>query len=214
MSVGRYLRHRLGPAERAASELYRSLFVDLRALASTVVSLQAGLRVVEVGCGEGSFASALLDIDPGAEYLGVDPSPFAGRLFSGDARRVTFVSASLEAVLPSLAGRFDLCLLVDVLHHVPPPERPALLQQSVETLHPGGLLVVKDWEQRRDLATWASRIGDRHLTGDRHVRYFEAEELRELMDEAVPRSHTVVETRVPPRANNLLIVRRRPSPPR
>jgi SAM-dependent methyltransferase len=44
--------------------------------------------------------------------------------------------------LPFEEGSFDVCFAISVLHHVPPSERPALIDAMKLMVRPGGLLAI------------------------------------------------------------------------
>ena len=118
------------------------------------------LEVLDLGCGNGRFASFLCDRWRGDfSYLGVDSSPsllrIAREAFDG-ARQIRFAeldllpqdpSQPLTSPSPALpSGPFDLVVLFGLLHHVPGFEtRRALLAEAASRLRPRGLLVVTAW---------------------------------------------------------------------
>lgn len=209
VSLGSTVRQRLGPLQPVAADLYRAAFINLADLATTLASLQAGPRVLEVGCGEGALASHLARAIPSMQYLGIDPSPDAGRLYDGDPERAAFRSQRVEDLVASAPEPFDLAVVVDVLHHVPSPQQRSLLAATATLVRPGGLVAVKDWEAGRAPGTWAALLADRYITGDRHVRFHDLDSLRLLIADAVPGSELVLEARIPPRRGNVLFVRRK-----
>ena len=101
-------------------------------------------RVLDVGCGTGSLAQAILAAAPSAEVIGIDPSPafveyassrLAGRArFSiGDAQRLAFDDDS-----------FDACCALLVLNFI--PDRTKALDEMRRVVKPGGLLAAAVWD--------------------------------------------------------------------
>lgn len=106
--------------------------------------------VLDFGCGIGNLTRLLVDsfpvvhgYDPSSESVrlarertrpGVDPAPDE----PGAARHATFFDDT-EA-LPK--DHYGAAVLANVLHHVPPANRPGLLHTLRDVLAPGGKLVV------------------------------------------------------------------------
>lgn len=184
MSIGRLVRALLGPAEPAVGRLYRGAFFDLAEFADTLRGWTDAAEILEVGCGDGLATEHLRRAFPAAAITGIDVQKDIGRLFEGPRERVTFLSEDLEAFVARKRGAFDLVVVCDVLHHVPPPERAALLRRASEALRVGGALVVKDWERRPNLAHLLAWVSDRFITGDR-VTFETAEGLRTSLTDAL-----------------------------
>lgn len=124
---------------------YRTRFtIDWKRLASY---LPAEGKLLDVGCGVGLVDYAIARTRPRVEILGIDISA------ESVARAKThhaLPNVGYQCIdLADVDGRFDCILLVDVLHHVPPTERPALLHAASLRLADGGVLLIKDIERRR-----------------------------------------------------------------
>jgi SAM-dependent methyltransferase len=121
--------------------------------------LNAGGTLLELGCGSGRLLLQLAKAFPGARLVGVDIDPtglaaarqaVAG---AGLGERVQVVEGDLAtAVAP---GTADALLMVEVLHEIDAPIRPALLAACAAALKPGGWLVIVDetypgnWDEAR-----------------------------------------------------------------
>ena len=105
----------------------------------------AGRRVLDAGCGEGSFARLLAE--RGAEVTGVDFSRLLDSAIAQETespRGIRYVKtglASLDSAVPG--GSFDAVVCNLVLHCLPDLE-PALKSLAGQ-LKPGGLLVLSDF---------------------------------------------------------------------
>lgn len=206
VSIGKMGRKVLGPLEPLAVDIYRKPFIDLESVARTLASVCRPQRVAEIGCGEGSLDTELNRAWPDAKIVGIDITPQPGRLYRGDPSAATFRSCTAEALAASDPAGFDLVLLCDVLHHVPPPLRAGIVADARALVRDNGLLAIKDWEHRRDVATAAAYASDRFVTGDR-IRYFTRGELVGLVGpSATDRAELVLDAHIPPRRNNLLFV--------
>jgi ubiquinone/menaquinone biosynthesis C-methylase UbiE len=104
-----------------------------------------GMRVLDVGCGPGTFAA--LAADAGAEVVAVDVSAGvietakaqAARL--GLAERISFETASLLD-LPFEAAQFDLVWASMVIHHIEDPV--AAMTELGRVLKPGGRIAIRE----------------------------------------------------------------------
>jgi SAM-dependent methyltransferase len=97
------------------------------------VRLDAGERLLEIGCGEGANLAHLAD--RAGERFGVDFS-----FKKSEAARTSGASVACAdaTALPFAGARFDVVLIRDLLHHV--PARIAVLEEAHRVLRPGGRL--------------------------------------------------------------------------
>lgn len=104
-------------------------------------------RVLDVGCGTGTYVRRLLDRNADQAVVGADVSPgmlAEARRKAGPAPNARFVEASAEA-LPFEAGTFDVVVSASALHYARRPD--AALAEAARVLRPGGRLVVLDWDR-------------------------------------------------------------------
>ena len=138
-----------------------------------VRKIQPAGRLLDYGCGSGSFAR--LAARAGYEAVGIEPFSLGQGL---DSPGLRLVRGSIEQS-GERASSFDVITLWQVLEHVPDPA--ALLAQLVPYLSPGGTLVVSV----PNFASWQSRVfgpGWFHLDPPRHVTHFEPATLLSLFE--------------------------------
>lgn len=211
MGIGTAIRHRLGRFEEPAAELYRSFFINLEALVGQLGHVGEPKRILEIGCGDGALGQLLVQTFKGADYLGIDPAPTAGRLYRGDTARAEFrsmLSSDLRAEEPD---PFDLIVIADVLHHVPATARPALLRDAAELTAPGGHIVVKEWLWGRPIAGKLGYWADRYITGDKDVDFMTEPQLRATLAESLPDFAVSATGWVKPWRENILLTLSRTS---
>jgi len=209
MHPGPLVRRLFGPYEHWVAEVYRKLFVDLDDLAKTMSAwVPQANRILEVGCGEGAMTERLVRIYPSATITAIDISPKAGRLFRGDASRVTFCRELVEDIARTQPGGFDLVVLSDVLHHVPPGSRSSLLSAVNQCMAPDGALIFKDWLISRTPIHWLCYGTDRYLTGDR-IAYFKSDSLKTFITGAFGSGAIQRQSTVRPWSNNVMYLIRR-----
>lgn len=92
--------------------------------------------VLDFGCGIGNLTRFL--VQSFAEVEGFDPSAESVKVAAERAPRARFFD-SLDAIP---RNKYGAIVVANVLHHVPPAERPALLARLHESLAPGGRVVV------------------------------------------------------------------------
>jgi SAM-dependent methyltransferase len=158
-----------GPLAHAMRRLKRmqSSAILRRAPFSGALGERPG-RALEIGCGRGDLAAALLA--RGWRVAGVEPSKNAAAI--AERRGVEIVGASLETA--ALDGGYELVVLRHSLEHLPDPV--ADLTRVRAALRPGGRVVISvpnfgSWQRRRFGADWF------HLDLPRHRTHFTADSL-------------------------------------
>lgn len=143
--------------------------------------------VLDLGCGRGQLAVALLESGAASSVRGLD----------WDAEKVALATRAAEG----LAARFeqgdvrargdgadrasDTVLLVDVLHYFDSDAQDALLARAIELVRPGGRLVIREatrglgWRSALTLAVERVSTGVRFNKGERVV-------IRDVAREIVP----------------------------
>jgi SAM-dependent methyltransferase len=105
----------------------------------------AGLRWVDVGCGNGAFTELLVDRCAAAEVQGIDPSEgqLAFARTRPAARLAQFTQADAMA-LPFEADRFDAAVMALVIFFVPDPVKG--VAEMVRVTRPGGIVGAYAWD--------------------------------------------------------------------
>jgi 2-polyprenyl-3-methyl-5-hydroxy-6-metoxy-1,4-benzoquinol methylase len=136
-------------------------------------------RVLEIGCGDGSFRENLPEE---VEYWGVEPVGAAAELAAGNAYRVlTGLYDEVADVLPN--QYFDLVVCNDVIEHMPDHDR--FLRNIKQKMRPGACIVgsvpnvrhfrvLKALLFRRDWQYQDSGVLDRT-----HLRFFTQKSLKD-----------------------------------
>lgn len=105
-----------------------------------VGALLHGLRVLEVGCGDGYRSRQL--VDHCAHLVGIDPDAHAiaaaGRIHGHS--RIDYAVASAEA-LPFAADTFGAVLFVLSLHHVPQPAMALAIDEALRVARRGAPII-------------------------------------------------------------------------
>jgi len=105
--------------------------------------IKNGMRVMEIGCGEGGVLKAF--VDKGCEGVGVEFDLI--RIENGSqwleedikAGRISFVAKDIyDTNVESLGGKFDIILLKDVIEHIHDQQR--LLGRLKDFLNPSGII--------------------------------------------------------------------------
>ena len=98
------------------------------------------LAFLDFGCGPGE-TERFLEGEVGS-LVGVDAS-----IAMVDKAREQNPWATYHAIeagerVPVADGAVDVCFAICVLHHVPPPERPSVMQEMARVTRPGGLIAL------------------------------------------------------------------------
>ena len=135
--------------------------------------------VLEVGCGQGKMLRTLASHAPGVSLHGCD-------IRAVEDENPCFEFRSLDpddAKLPYDDAMFDAVLLMDVLEHVPHPERT--LDEVQRVLRPGGLLVAfvpAEGEAISAYRVYRALLGqDLYAETKTHIQAFSRERLHTLV---------------------------------
>ncbi len=104
----------------------------------------AGLRWIDVGCGNGAFTELLIERYAPSTISGIDPSPAQldyARTRPG-ASRATFQQGDAMA-LPFPDAAFDAAAMALVIFFVPDPAKG--VREMVRTVRPGGIVCAYAW---------------------------------------------------------------------
>jgi len=114
-------------------------------LAERGVTVRAGGRVLDVGCGSGVIGFTAIRDVPTSRVVSIDTSPvldvareLAARM--GVAERVDFVSGGVESIPPQ--SEFDLVLLVHVAQYLHDEALELVLRRARGALRPDGRLML------------------------------------------------------------------------
>jgi SAM-dependent methyltransferase len=142
-------RPRYGSPEEAQRAAAASRVVESRALAALakVPGTRSARRVLDVGCGHGSYLAGLLSHYRDAQGLGVDLDPTVAeearrRLREAEVWRRSEILVG-DFMTMELPARFDLILLNNNLHYFPPSEHDALFRRVLSRLTPHGVLAIQ-----------------------------------------------------------------------
>jgi SAM-dependent methyltransferase len=113
----------------------------------------AGLRVLDVGCGDGQLALAFAQAGARVSAIDLDSRMLeaAGRRFAAAAVKVQLDEASAE-ILPFENDSFDVVSAVTVLCFVREPGRA--IREMARVLNPGGRLVLGELARYSSWAAW------------------------------------------------------------
>jgi SAM-dependent methyltransferase len=112
----------------------------LDALLDAVGAVQ-GLRVIDIGCGEGQLTRALAKL--GAQVTGYDPFIAETALATHGAGSFRLGKAAADAI-PEPDHSADLVLFVFSLHHVPGARLEGAITEARRLLRPSGRLYVAE----------------------------------------------------------------------
>jgi SAM-dependent methyltransferase len=105
----------------------------------------AGVRWIDIGCGNGAFTEQIVERCAPAEVQGVDPSE--GQLAFARARpaaRMAGFHQGDAAALPFPNDRFDAAVMALVIFFVPIPAKG--VAEMVRVVRPGGIVATYAWD--------------------------------------------------------------------
>jgi ubiquinone/menaquinone biosynthesis C-methylase UbiE len=125
-------------------------------------AVQPHHRVLDIGCGTGTFAVAIKGSLPALEVIGLDPDPKAlarGRRKADRAGVSIHFDRGFADALPYPDACFDRVFSSLMFHHLPHQAKLATLCEVRRVLNPGGSLHLLDFEpegthSHNPLARW------------------------------------------------------------
>jgi SAM-dependent methyltransferase len=126
----------------------------LKSLLVDALAVEAGMRVLDVGCGPGTLVTKLARAIPTAEIIGLDGDPeilsIARKKAEEAGASVRFVEGlATDPPVELERGSFDRIVTSLLLHHLSPTDKERALRAMFDLLRPGGRIVVADWGEAR-----------------------------------------------------------------
>ena len=162
--------------ERLPDELQAPDFALRAAFAEE--NVQAGERVLDLGCGEGDLTAVLARA--GARTLGVDVAEAALARARRRHPELSFERVPIDGPLPLEDGAFDVVWASEVIEHVADTAR--WLSEVRRVLAPGGRLLVTTPNHGR-LALALHGVGRYSEPLGDHLHLYSTGSLRTLLDE-------------------------------
>ncbi|MBP6508155.1 MAG: class I SAM-dependent methyltransferase [Opitutaceae bacterium] len=151
------------------------------------VAPKVGHRILDVGCGTGSFAVQLKLAAPGAEVTGLDGDANVLAIARNKAQRagldLVWVQSS-ALLLPLPEARFHAVVSSLFFHHLDLESKRRALAEIGRVLEPGGELHIADWGRPGDPLMRAAFLSVQFLDGFKTTRDSVAGRLPELIAQA------------------------------
>jgi trans-aconitate 2-methyltransferase len=105
--------------------------------------LLKGARILEIGCGIGTFTQLIAAEASGSSLLAVDISPASIEMARDRLKHLGNVECRVvDVIKDKLDGTFDTIVLPDVLEHIPLEQQPALFRKLKTCLSSGGRILI------------------------------------------------------------------------
>jgi ubiquinone/menaquinone biosynthesis C-methylase UbiE len=139
------------------------------------LGLQAGDRVLDVGCGTGRLAITFAGrVAPSGSVAGIDPAPEMIKRATSRARKhqvpVAFQVAFAQR-LPFPNATFDAVACTLALHHVAEDDQQSAVQEMHRVLKPDGRLLIAEFDQGHGphaLLRWLRPSAPEHMAERAH----------------------------------------------
>ncbi|MGB3266706.1 MAG: class I SAM-dependent methyltransferase [Microcoleus sp.] len=155
----------------------------LEMLATFQKTGQTKLRVLDLGCGNGSLSHVIAE--HGCEVVGVDNSAPGIAISSQSFPECQFIQADIyELPDTDMLQSFDVVLAVEVIEHLLYPKE--LAKNAKKCLKPGGILIISTpyHGYLKNLALAVTGKLDKHFTvlwDNGHIKFFSVETLTKLL---------------------------------
>jgi ubiquinone/menaquinone biosynthesis C-methylase UbiE len=131
-------------------------------------AIGADTDVLDLGCGTGTLALIVKEVEPRARVTGIDIDPEILAIASGkvDAAGVEIRLVEGSATDPPLPpASFDRVLSTLMLHHLTTPQKREALAAVRALLRPGGELHVADWGKPQNALMWLASLSFQWFDG-------------------------------------------------
>jgi ubiquinone/menaquinone biosynthesis C-methylase UbiE len=111
-------------------------------------TVQAGHRILDIGCGTGTFAKLIKELHPYVDIVGLDPDPKALARAQRKSKRSAIpirFDQGFADDLPYPEASFDRVFSTFMFHHLPPDKKGKTLCEARRVLAPGGSFHLLDF---------------------------------------------------------------------
>ena len=166
-----------------------NLAMALAPQATKEIDLAGRERLLDMGGGPGTWAIHFCLNNPGMRATIYDlpaTRPFAERIIArfrvGD--RVQFQEGNY--LKDEIEGKYDVAWLSHILHGESPEDCVLIIKKAVETLEPGGLIMIHDFILNNDLAgpLFPALFSLNMLTGTKGGRSYSEEQIMDMLAKA------------------------------
>jgi len=123
----------------------------LRQKAISIINSQPS-RILDLGCGTGSFTLMLKKVFPNAVVIGLDLSPYMLVMAEHKCKKANLAidwQQGLAEATNFSDNKFDLISVAFLFHETPVDISRAVLQECLRILKPGGQIIILDGNQQR-----------------------------------------------------------------
>ena len=141
-------------------------------------------EILDIGCGFGLFSLYFAATEKERRIVGVDSNARRIEYARQSARRLGLDNVEYHAgdALEWEGGRrFDAVYLLDLVHHLPRAEVPDFLERIRGLIRPGGVLLIKDVEDRPRWKVGFTLLLDRLMVGKEPIHYWPEADLSSLL---------------------------------
>jgi len=107
-------------------------------------------KILDFGCGVGNFSNVLAKTFPTAEVHGYDVSSKSIDI----ARKSPLHNVSFSSNLGDLDERYDLVVVANVMHHIPPNQRESAIDEIWSRVRTDGQVIVFEHNPLNPLTRW------------------------------------------------------------
>lgn len=126
--------------------------------------LDQGIKLLDVGCGNGNLITQLAQAFQNSTFTGINPDIYgiaeANKLITqmGLEKRVSVHAMGGEEM--DYVDEFDLASMVVTLHEIPPKVRPKVVEKAYLALKPNGTLMILDFPYPSRLEDFRNPVYD------------------------------------------------------
>jgi 2-polyprenyl-3-methyl-5-hydroxy-6-metoxy-1,4-benzoquinol methylase len=168
---------------RSKIELYDALRKKICPFDSIIEEFPPEGEVLDVGCGYGTFCIMLSEKRPKIKITGIELDKDRVIKAKNRIKSLDIELLNADATNFEIGKNFDIIICLDLIHHIPYENHACLLNNLNKQLKRGGLLIVKDMDNRPFIKYLWNNLQDIVMTKSTVFSYMSKDKMVTLLQD-------------------------------